>query len=112
MNLLPPTDKIVLLGDFNTSVGNTINDNWPEVVGHYAIRTNNAKRLKLLQWCAINDLFIANSIFKHKEKRKYTWISPDRTEKQIDYIIMSRKLKSTLKTADHITQLILDQTTQ
>ena len=97
MNLLPPTDKIVLLGDFNASVGNNMQDDWPGVVGNYAVGTNNTRGLKFLQFCAINELFIANSIFKHKEKRRYTWISPDRTEKQIDYIIMSKKLKPTLK---------------
>ena len=81
MNLQPLTDKTVLLGDFNASVGNTMHDNWPEVVGHYAVGTNNTRGLKLLQCCAINDLFIANSISKHKEKRRYTWISLDHTEK-------------------------------
>ena len=34
MKLPPPTDKIVLLGDLNASVGNTMHDNWPEVVRH------------------------------------------------------------------------------
>ena len=97
MNLLPPTDKIILLGDFNASVGNNMQDDWSGVVGIYAVGTNNTRGLKLLQFCAINDLFIANSIFKYKEKRRYTWISPDRTEKQIDYNIMSKKLKPTLK---------------
>ena len=97
MNFLPPADKIVLLGDFNAPIGNTMHDNWLEVVGHNAVGTNNTRGLKLLQCCSINDLFIENSIFKHKEKRRYTWISPNRTEKQVDYIIMSRKLKSTLK---------------
>ena len=43
MNLLPPTDKRVLLGDFNASVGITMQDNWPEVVGYYAVGTNNAR---------------------------------------------------------------------
>ena len=47
--------------------------------------------------CAINNLFIANTIFKHKEKRRYTWTSPKRTQMQIDFIIISKKLKSTLK---------------
>ena len=96
MILLPPTDKIVLLGVFNASVGNTIYDIWPELVGYYAVGTNNARGLKLFQCCAIKDLFIANSIFKHNEKRRYTCISPC-TEKQIDCIIISSKVKSTLK---------------
>ena len=48
-------------------------------------------------FCAINNLFIANTIFKHKERRRYTWTSPKQTEMQIDFIIMSKKLKYTLK---------------
>ena len=74
-----------------------MHDNWPKVVGHYDVGTNDTRGVKLLKLCAINDLFIANSIVKYKEKRRYTWIFPDRIEKQIDYIIMSRKLNSSLK---------------
>ena len=58
-----------------------MHDNWPEVVGHYAVGTNNTRGLKLLQYCAINDLFIENSISMHKENRRYTWISSDRQKK-------------------------------
>ena len=29
--------------------------------------------------------------------RRYTWTSPKQTEMQIDFIIMSKKLKTTLK---------------
>ena len=70
---------------------------WPEVVGSYGAGEHNEKCVKLLQFCAINNLFIANTIFKHKERRRYTWTSPKRTEMQIDFIIMSEKLKSSLK---------------
>ena len=70
---------------------------WPEVVGSYFAGEHNERGIKLLQMCAINNLFIANPIFKHKEKRRYTWTSPKRTQMQIDFIIMSKKLKSTLK---------------
>ena len=72
-------------------------DIWPEVVGSYGAGKHNERGVKLLQFCAINNLFIANTIFKHKERRRYTWTSPKQTEMQIDFIIMSKKLKSTLK---------------
>ena len=44
-----------------------------------------------------NKQSIANIIIEHKERRRYKWISPKRTEMQIDFIIISKKLKSTLK---------------
>ena len=72
-------------------------DIWPEVFGNYGAGEHNERGVKLFQCCAIHNLFIANTIFKHKEMRKYTWTSPKRTEMQIDFIIMSKKLKYTLK---------------
>ena len=58
---------------------------------------HNERGIKLLQMCAINNICIANQIFKHKERRRYTWTSPKRTQMQIDFFIMYKKLKSTLK---------------
>ena len=61
-----PSEHIVLLGDFNASVGSKMQDIWPEVVGSYDAGKQNERGVKLLQLCAINNLFIANIIFKHK----------------------------------------------
>ena len=97
INILPSSEHIVLPGDFNASVGSQMQEIWPEVVGSYGAGKHNERGVKLLQFCAINNLFIANTIFKHKERRRYTWTSPKQTEMQIDFIIMSKKLKSTLK---------------
>ena len=70
---------------------------WPEVVGSYGAGEYNEIGVKLLQFCAINNLFIENTTFKQKERRRYIWTSLKRTEMHIDFIIMSKKLKSTLK---------------
>ena len=61
------------------------------------VQEYNERGIKLLQYCAIHNLFIENTIFKHKERRRYTWTSPKRTEMRIDFIIMSKKLKCILK---------------
>ena len=70
---------------------------WPEVAGSYDAGEHNVIGIILLKFCAINNLFVANIIFKHKERRRYTRTSPKRTKMQIDFIIISKKLKSTLK---------------
>ena len=55
-------------------------------------------------------IVITNTLFKHKKARRVTWTSPDGgTANQIDYINKSGKAE--LKTAVHINQQILDQTT-
>ena len=71
---------------------------WPDIIGCYGVGKHNDIGIKLLQLCAINNLFIANTIFKHKDRRRYIWTTQKHTEIQfIDFIIMSNTLKSTLK---------------
>ena len=41
INILPPSENIVLLGDFNASVGSQMQDIWPEVVGSYGAGKHN-----------------------------------------------------------------------
>ena len=41
INILPPSEHIVLLGDFNASVGSQMQDIWPEVVGSYGAGKHN-----------------------------------------------------------------------
>ena len=66
INILPPSEHIVLLGDFNASLGSHMQYIWPEVVGYYGAGEYNERGVKILQFCAINNLFIANTICKHK----------------------------------------------
>ena len=97
INRLPRKNNIVILGDFNASVGEDTYSDWPEVVGKYGFGQHNQRGLQLLQFRAINELIISNTIFSHKNERRYTWTSPDYTvKKQIDFIIMSKTMKSSL----------------
>ena len=50
MNLLPPTDDIILLGDSNAPVGNNMQDDCPGVVGNYSVGTNNTRGLQHLHF--------------------------------------------------------------
>lgn len=89
--------KIILMGDFNAKIGSEANEVWPEAVGKYGLGEKNGRGEMLMQFCAINELVISNSFFKHRPGRRATWISPDgQTRNQIDYIIVSKEvMKST-----------------
>ena len=88
----------MLIGDFNAKVGGNQFDTWPEVVGRYGLGLGNDRGSHLLQFCAINKLIIGNTLFRHNETRRFTWMSPDgKSKNQIDYIIIQEKLKSSLK---------------
>ena len=52
----------------------------------------------LLQFCAINNLTIANKLYKNKRARLITWISPcGKIRNQIDYITVGKNRLSKVK---------------
>ncbi|KAK2720907.1 hypothetical protein QYM36_004702, partial [Artemia franciscana] len=51
----------------------------------------------LIDFCRDNELFITNTMFRHRKRRKVTWRSPDgRTANMIDYILVSKRWKSSV----------------
>ena len=97
IDALPRNNAYILLGDFNAKVGDQ-HSVWPEVVGRYGLGEVNDRGLQLLQFCAINNLVISNTLFRHSKKRRATWVSPNgKTMNQIDYVIIQRKSKNIVK---------------
>ncbi|XP_066934865.1 uncharacterized protein [Clytia hemisphaerica] len=73
-------------------------DNASDNVGYFGLGVSNERGWKLLEFCAINNLVITNTLFKHPEKRRFTWVSPNGTHKnQIDYIITDIRIKRIFK---------------
>ena len=98
IKVLPRNNKYILLGDVNAKVGTDQQENWPREVGKYGLGQANDRGYHLLQSCAINELVITNTLFKHEKARRVTWTSPDGgTANQIDYIIVQQKWKSRIK---------------
>ena len=93
INKLPRKNTFMIIGDFNAIVGKHSYVNWPETAGRYSIGTRNIRGERLLQFCAINNLKIVNTLYKHKFRHLVTWISPDcKTRNQIDYILVQKKI--------------------
>ncbi|KAK3867543.1 hypothetical protein Pcinc_026999 [Petrolisthes cinctipes] len=92
MNEATRSADLLIMGDFNAKVGEDQLLNWPGAAGRFGLGQVNHRGQMLLQFCAINDLVICNTLFNHKETRRVTWVSPDGTTKnQIDYIMIERK---------------------
>lgn len=94
-----PTDKILLLGDFNARVG-VDHVAWSNVLGPHGIGNCNSNGLDLLTFCTQFELAITNTYFRLPAKHKTTWMHPrSKHWHLIDYVIVRRKdLKDVLIT--------------
>lgn len=98
---VPNRELLLVLGDFNAKIGITSeDDHLRSVVGKHGIGSRNERGEMLLEFCAENNLFVANSNFKHHIRRMYTWQSPDgHSRNQIDYILIKSRWRTSVRDA-------------
>ena len=68
---IPRTCMLLLIGDFNVTIGRD-NDKWPLVMGKHEIRKRNSNGELLLAVCSDFELKVMNTMFKQKDERKTT----------------------------------------
>ena len=97
MKQLKSQDVKIVMGDFNAKVGNERNE---DIVGPWGLGDINERGERLIDWCKENGLMVANTWYKNHARRRYTWISPgDRTRNQIDYILIQKRFRNSIKYA-------------
>ena len=74
VELTPPTDVLLTLGDWNKKVGS---QEIPGVTGKFGLGVQNEARQRLIEFCQANTMVIANTLFQQHKRRLYTWTSPD-----------------------------------
>lgn len=95
---VPPTDIIILMGDFNAQVGSD-NNGWEKVMGKHGILKSqmNENGTMFANLCNRYGLVIGGTLFTHDDSYKHTWISPKKPYRtQIDHIAISQQWKSSL----------------
>jgi len=94
---LPGHDIKLLLGDFNSKVTSDYTTR-RGVIGRHSLHSESSDNgIRLLDFCALNQLTIGGTLFEHKDIHKGTWRSPDgRTVNQIDHICISTKWSHSL----------------
>ena len=97
INSTPRGDMLIVMGDFNSKVRSDWN-RWNLVIGQHGYGSPNARGENVLNFCATNNLYITNTMFKQsKDSRQWTWESPDgKTHNKVDYIIVNNKWKSSV----------------
>ena len=97
LELTPKKDFIFIIGDWNAKVRS---EETPGVTGKFGLRVQNEVGQRLIEFCQVNALVIANTLFQQHKRRLYTWTSPDgQYRSQIDYILCSRRWRSSTQSA-------------
>lgn len=94
-------DVVLMIGDFNAKIGaGHCHEEEKVAIGKYGLGERNKRGDSLVDFCIGNELVVANTLFQQHPRRLYTWQSPDgKTRNQIDYILIKRRWKSSLRIA-------------
>jgi len=88
-------DYVVVLGDLNASIGNKAENG---VTGKYGLGQRNHRGQMLFEFCSRNSLCVTNTMYRHSERRIYTWKAPgDIRRLQLDYIIVKQRYRNSVK---------------
>ena len=94
---IPKQDLLMIIDDWNAKMESTEE---VRIIGKYGLRTRNQAGERLIEFCKVNGLFIANTFFKVPKRRLYTWTSSDaQYRNQIDYRVGNRRSKSSILAA-------------
>lgn len=98
LDKIPKKDVRIIQGDWNAKIGCDVYQNWKGTIGKFGVGEVNERGARLLEFCKLNNLVVANTFSKHKTSRRITWIAPDGTTRnQIDFILLDRRCKSCIK---------------
>ena len=91
-------DIVIVQGDWNSKIGKDAYENWKDTIGISCNDSTNERGLRLLEFANFNNLVAANTLGHHKKSRRMTWHSPGELyHNQIDYILVQRRFKSSIK---------------
>ena len=83
------TQFTYVLGDYNAKVGKYTSG--ISAIGKFGIGDRNERGDSLVNFAETHSLKIANTFYKKKESRKWTWVGPNgETKNEIDFILTDR----------------------
>ena len=86
-NSCPKHDVKIVIGDLNAQVGQE--EEFRPVIGKFsAHECTNENGLRLIGFATSKNMVVRSTCFQHKLRDKFTWRSPQRTETQIDHVLI------------------------
>ena len=74
LELTPKKDVLFIIGDWNAKVRS---QETPGVTGKFGGGEQSEAGQRLVEFCQVNALVIANTLFQQHKRRLYKWTSPD-----------------------------------
>lgn len=89
------SQEVYIIGDFNSHIGKR-QECENHIMGPYYYGQRNDRGERLVLFCQEFGLKITNSLFKARQGKMWTWLSPDGSQHQIDFILANntRTLKN------------------
>ena len=66
-------DITIVMGDFNAKIGKQNYNS--DICGTYGLGDQNERGANLLEFCSVNNLAVANTLFQHHPRHLYTYMS-------------------------------------
>ena len=83
----PKHDVKIIIGDYNAQVGQE--EEYRPVIGRFsAHQLTNENGLRLIDFATSKNMAIRSTFFQHSLHHRLTWRSPNRTETQIDHVLI------------------------
>ena len=97
----PKRDVMILMGDANAKVGKV--ETATKTRGSFGLGEENEAGKRLVEFCELNSLVIANTMFQQHPRRLYTWTSPNgKTRNQIDYFMIPQRWRSSVQVGQNL----------
>jgi len=94
---MPKKDVLVITGDWNAKIGH-YSDAWKGVMRKSGHGDRNDCGERLLEFAMMNEMYICNTREDGKPSRKWTWVSPCGSYRNmIDYVMIQRRWSSTVR---------------
>ena len=96
----PKKDILVVQGDWNVKIGENASNNRKGTFDQCCNPETNERGLRPLEYTSYNNLKVVNTFGPHKPSRRLTWHNPGGDyHNQIEYIIVKRRLQSSVNIA-------------
>lgn len=95
---VPKGDMLMIVGDFNARVGKQDRQEPGNVIGPHTVDNTNENGKRLIDFCNINNLIVANTFFQHKAIHQASWMHPGKKVwHMLDYTLVNRKFRSSVE---------------